>query len=193
MICTITIQEDQLADYPQRAPHLWIIDTGASHHICFQRSQFQTFDKYQVPIQAGTSTTTSQGRGQVDLDVDGHTLSLYRVLYAPQLRFNLLSTECLRRESFIGYNSIPNTLYNGEDDSVITVADSSSGIPIIDTNPSVPSCPPEGSSTFYHEVTTRPISLDLAHRRLGHIGESRVKALAYGQAVGLKLLPNTGY
>ena len=136
----------------------------------------------------------SQGRGQVNLNVDGHTLSLYGVLYAPQLRFNLLSTECLRRESFIGYNSIPNTLYNGEDNSVIAIADSSSSIPIIDTNPSVPSCPPEGSSTFYHEVTTRPIPLDLAHQRLVHIGEARVKALAYGQAEGLKLLPNkAGY
>jgi len=44
----------------------------------------------------------------------------------------MLSTECLRRENFIGYNSIPNVLYN---DSVIDVADSSSGIPIINTNP----------------------------------------------------------
>ncbi len=184
-----------MTDHPQRAPHLWIVDTGASHHICFKRSQFRTFDKnYQVPIRAGTSTTMSQGRGPVDLDVDGHTLSLHGVLYAPQLRFNLLSTECLRRESFIGYNSIPNTLYNGEDDSVITVADSSSGIPIINTNPSDNEANlPEGSSTFYHEVTTRPISLDLAHRRLGHIGEARVKALAYGLAEGLKLLPNTRY
>jgi hypothetical protein len=51
---------------------------------------------------------------------------------------------------------------------------------------------PEGSSTYYYEVTTRPISLDLAHRRLGYIGESRVKALTYGQAEGLKLLPDTG-
>jgi hypothetical protein len=88
-------------------------------------------------------------------------------------------------------NSIPNTLYNGEDNSTITVADSSSGIPIINTNPSSPIHLPEGSSTFYHEVTTRPISLDLAHPKLGHIGESRVRALASGQAEGLKLLPGS--
>src|SRR5271170_467209 len=130
---------------------------------------------------------------QIDLDIDGYTLPLYGVLYVPQLRFNLMSTECLRRENYIGYNSIPNTLYNGEDDRVIAVADSSSGIPIINTNPSIPACLPEGSSTYYHEVTTRPISLDLAHRRLGHISKARVKALAYGLAEGLKLLPDTGY
>src|SRR6266480_5877854 len=183
-ICTITIDQQQLADHPQRSPHLWIVDAGASHHICFEKSLFKTFEKYKVPVKAGTSITSSIGCGQVDLTVDGHTLTLHGVLYVPQLRFNLLSTECLRRESFIGYDSLPNTLYYGEDEEIITSADSSSGIPIIDTNPYS-----EGSSTFYHEVTTRPISLDLAHRRLGHISEARVRALANGQAEGLKLIP----
>jgi hypothetical protein len=193
MVCKTAANEEQLAGH-KRAPHLWIVDAGASHHICFEKSLFCSFDEdHHVHIQAGTSTTTSQGRGQVDLNIDGYTLSLYGVLYAPQLRFNLISTECLRRENFIGYNSIPNVLYNGEDDSMIATADSSSGIPIINVNPSIPTSLSEGSSTYYHEITTRPISLDLAHRRLGHISEARVKALASGLAEGLKLLPNTSY
>ena len=69
------------------------------------------------------------------ISVDGHTLTLHGVLYVPQLRFNLLSTKCLHRESFIGYDSLLNTLYYGEDEEIITTADSSSGIPIINTNP----------------------------------------------------------
>jgi hypothetical protein len=129
-----------------------------------------------VPIKAGISTTSLISREQIDLTIDGHTIILYGVLYVPQLRFNLLSTKYLRRESFIGYNSILNTLYNKEDNKVITTADSSFGIPIVNTNPIYP----EGSSTFYHEVTTRPISLDLAYRRLDHISEARVRALANG-------------
>jgi hypothetical protein len=40
--------------------------------------------------------------------------SCRKVYHVPQLRFNLLSTECLRRESFIGYDSLPNTLGKGE-------------------------------------------------------------------------------
>ena len=76
---------------------------------------------------------------------------------------------------------------------MITVIDLSSSILIIDINPSIPSYPPNGSDTFYYKVTTRPISLDLAHRRLSYIGESRIKALIYEQAEGLKLLPNTDY
>jgi hypothetical protein len=147
-----------LADHPQRSPHLWIVDIGASHHICFEKSLFKTLKKHKVPVKADTSTTSSISRGQIDLTVDGHAISLYDVLYVPQLRFNLLLTECLRRESFIGYDSISNTLYYGEDDEIITTADSSFGIFIINTNPYS-----EGSSTFYHEVTTRSISLDLVY------------------------------
>ena len=85
--------------------------------------------------------------------------------------------------------SIPNTLYNGEDLTVITTAGSSSSIPIVNTDPLIPTHHLEGLSTFYHEVTTRPISVDLAYRRLGHISESRVRALTNGQAEGLKLIP----
>ena len=105
----------------------------------------------------------------------------------------MLSTECLRRDNFIGYNSIPNVLYSGEDDSVIAIANSSSDIPLINIGPSISIHHPEGSSTYYYEVITRPISFNLAHRRLGHISEARVKALAYEQAEGLKLLPDSGY
>src|SRR5271156_2153705 len=165
VICTVKYEE-QLTDHVPQAPHLWLIDAGASHHICNEKSLFRNLDEdYQVTIQAGTSTTKSQGRGQIDLDIDGYSLTLYGVLYAPQLHFNLMSTECLRRENFIGYNSIPNVLYDGADDSVIVTADSASGIPIINPNPALPTRRrlPEGSSTYYHEVTTRPISLDLAH------------------------------
>jgi hypothetical protein len=79
MICKTTVDDEQLPDRTLRAPHLWIIDTGASHHMSFERSLFRTFEDYHVPIQAGMSTTTSQGRSQVDLDVDGHLLSLYGV------------------------------------------------------------------------------------------------------------------
>src|SRR5207237_7649982 len=57
-------------------------------------------------------------------------------------------------------------------------------LPIFNTDPYS-----EGSTAFYHEVTTRPISLDLAHRRLGHISEARVRALANGQAESLRLIP----
>jgi hypothetical protein len=76
---------------------------------------------------------------------------------------------------------------------MIAVADSSSGILIINVNSAISIRHYlEGSTTFYHEITTRPILMDLAYRRLGHISESRVKALASEHAEGLKLLPN-GY
>jgi hypothetical protein len=75
---------------------------------------------------------------------------------------------------------------------MITIIDSFSGIPIINVNPSIPTYLPKGLTIFYYEVTTRPILINLAYRRLGYISESRVKALALRQAEGLKLLPS-GY
>jgi hypothetical protein len=61
---------------------------------------------------------------------------------------------------------------------MIVIIDLSSGILIINVNLSIPTCLSKGSSIFYYEVTTRPILINLAHRRLGYISESRVKVLA---------------
>jgi hypothetical protein len=77
---------------------------------------------------------------------------------------------------------------------MIAVADSFSGILIINVNPAISIRHYlEGLTTFYYEVTTRPILLDLVYRRLGHISEARVKVLASGLTKGLKLLSNIGY
>jgi hypothetical protein len=74
---------------------------------------------------------------------------------------------------------------------MIAITDSSSSILIINVNPAISIRHYfKGSTTFYHKVTTRPILIDLAYRRLGHISESRVKALASEHTKGLKLLPN---
>jgi hypothetical protein len=74
---------------------------------------------------------------------------------------------------------------------MIAITDSFSSILIINVNPSISIYLSEGSSTFYHKIITRPILINLAHRRLGHISESRVKALALEQAKNLKLLPSS--
>ena len=74
---------------------------------------------------------------------------------------------------------------------MIAVIDLSSGILIINVNLSIPTYLSEDSSTFYYKVTTRPILINLAYRRLGYISESRVKVLASEQAEGLKLLPSS--
>jgi hypothetical protein len=87
----------------------------------------------------------------------------------------LLLTEYLRRESFIDYNNILNTLYNREDNNVIITTNLSSGISIVNTNPILYF---KGSSTFYYKIIIRLISLDLIYRRLNYISEARVKALA---------------
>jgi hypothetical protein len=60
---------------------------------------------------------------------------------------------------------------------MITIIDLFFSILIINVNLSIPIYLFKGSSTFYHEIITRPILINLAHRRLGYISESRVKIL----------------
>jgi hypothetical protein len=76
---------------------------------------------------------------------------------------------------------------------MIAIIDLSSGILIINVNLSIPISLPKGLSTYYHEVTTRSILLNLVYRRLDYISEARVKAFAFGLAEGLKFLSDTGY
>jgi len=45
--------------------------------------------------------------------------------------------------------------------------------------------------TYYTETVVKPISLNLAHRRLGYINKKLVKQLANGRATGLKLKPKS--
>jgi hypothetical protein len=74
---------------------------------------------------------------------------------------------------------------------MIAVTNSSSNILIINVNPAISIRHYlKGLTIFYYKVTTRPILIDLAYRRLGHISESRVKVLALGYIKGLKLLPS---
>jgi len=49
----------------------------------------------------------------------------------------------------------------------------------------------EALKTYYIETAIKPISLDLAYRRLGYISEKLVKQLANKKVTGLKLKPKS--
>jgi hypothetical protein len=64
---------------------------------------------------------------------------------------------------------------------MIAIIDLSFSILIINVNPAISiRYYFKGLTTFYYKVIMRPILIDLAYRRLGHISESRVKMLASG-------------
>lgn len=83
----------------------WIVDSGASSHMCFDENLFSTLkiiNSGKIVIADGTNIPIV-GIGSVELSiVDGKEkihLKLNNVLYAPQLGVNLLSVIMLTRDS----------------------------------------------------------------------------------------------
>ena len=71
----------------------WIIDSGATQHMCNDRSKFINFKSSTTSITIANNTKMKVvGRGDVRVKTKtGSTFTLLDVLYVPQLASNLLS------------------------------------------------------------------------------------------------------
>ena len=85
-------------------PKEWWIDTGATRHVCSDKKTFSTFD----PIETGekvfmgnSAISEIKGLGKVALKMtSGNELTLTNVLYAPEIRKNLVSGSLLNSHGF---------------------------------------------------------------------------------------------
>ncbi|XP_028753471.1 uncharacterized protein LOC114713060 [Neltuma alba] len=75
----------------------WVVDSGATKHICANREMFTSFEEGEDHIYfANSQTTKVQGKGKVVLKLtSGKTLALNDVLYVPDVRANLVSVALL--------------------------------------------------------------------------------------------------
>ena len=75
----------------------WWLDSGATHHMCFQREVFQTLEdtKAVAIMTADDMTHTAVGKGSVVLEMrvgdNWKAVTLREVLYVPSFRVNLVS------------------------------------------------------------------------------------------------------
>jgi hypothetical protein len=82
-----------------QGPHVsWFVDSGASNHLTFDKSQLEDYVEYPAPKQCGgiSSNFFIHGHGTVKLQCLGdksRTITLSNVNYSPQATANLLSTE----------------------------------------------------------------------------------------------------
>ena len=77
----------------RRASDDWVIDLGASQHISAQRERFsdyQTISPLKIQIGDG-SEIEAVGKGNITLETDKASITLYDVLYVPDIGVNLLS------------------------------------------------------------------------------------------------------
>lgn len=112
-----------------------VIDSGASVHICYDRSRLINYRRYRVPRKvAGIGGAEwALGTGSLEIDAilsDGstHYLLVPKVDYVPACGITLLSTQMLRTEG-IYYCSERQILYrkHGHRDQVVGVVDNLCG------------------------------------------------------------------
>ncbi len=113
---------------------------------------------------------------------------LEKVIHIPNLRLNIVSTERLKEDSYIGYsNLIPHCLYDGATGETLVEADGSSEIPVITVGQSNKIDHFQALELYYTNAGNRHISCDLAYRRLDHISKELTTKLVTKISTGLTL------
>ena len=158
-------------------PNEWFVDTGATCHVCSERSVFSTYKsvggrKVRMGNQASSEVV---GVGNVFLKLGfGKVLTLKDVLHVPDIRYNLVSGSLLvnhgfslefecekviltKNGKFIGEGHLVNELFELN----VTVIHRGKGI-----------CNKEDDTSSYLFESS-----DLCHNRLGHVNLNAIKRL----------------
>ena len=87
----------------------WWVGTGATPHVCYDRSLFQTYSEAEdKKVLLGDShTTIVAGTGDMELKfTSGKTIVLKEVLHTPEIRKNLVSGYLLSRGEDLYKNNV---------------------------------------------------------------------------------------
>jgi hypothetical protein len=166
---------------------MWLVDSGATHHFCGQRKWFESFVPLQIPVKAAETTLNATGYGTIHLELkNGRVVTLKDVIYIPNLDFNVISTERIKKDNALGYkNHDPHGLFDLRTNQLIEAITVKSDLPTIGGTKALTS--KFGIGLHYAEARPKGITMDLAHRRLGHFSETYIRQLADGLATGLTL------
>ena len=102
----------------------WIIDSGASHHMCREKSLFTRFVPFSMSITVANNTRMNAvGKGDVKIFTeDGNTFTLIDVLYIPELTTNLLSVCYATKNPNIRFNIMKNKSHITFKNNIIATA-----------------------------------------------------------------------
>ncbi|KAK9680312.1 hypothetical protein QE152_g39194 [Popillia japonica] len=106
----------------------WLIDSGASHHICSNRECFSTYSKFEVPkaLRLGDGGCMhAEGQGQVNMEMlindvwqPGH---LTNVWYVPNSKQNLFSAGAALDKGLLEYSNHKVCEFKRKDNTVVAV------------------------------------------------------------------------
>lgn len=167
----------------------WHIDSGASHHMSYDRSAFVRYQEVSsFPVEMGDKSTSSViGRGDVTIPVicnsTKRTCMLKDVLHVPDMGFSLVSVNQLtNRGHEVVFTGKRVDILSGN--MLIARGTKARGLYSLDT-----------SSSSAHDVrhaVACTASLQLWHERMGHVHHSGIRQMASKQVVsGLKISGHT--
>jgi transposase InsO family protein len=151
----------------------WILDTGASHHMCNDRTMFDEYKTNTNPantIATAGSDTRAEGYGSVTLtaiqsDNSTVTITLKDVFHMPSLEVNLLSGPTIKRKGVYIDGKTETLRYSRNDQEICRFQSLHSAMRICTVLTS-------------QAMIAAAQSIDVWHRRLGHIGLENVRKTA---------------
>lgn len=168
---------------------VWLLDTGASHHLTSSRSCFDegSYEPWVQTLQSASGEVfRSIGKGSVTLVLDRDKdedleLTITNVLHTPRASVNLIAMGALALKGVGGRILKDRILIERGTENLVGIAD------LVDAQ-YVMRVKPRHSQTGYANPVKQPVWADLQtwHRRLGHLGLSNVRRLA-GMSDGLDI------
>ena len=158
----------------------WIIDSGASCHMCWERDVFLTYKKLSnSTVKLGNGRTVSAaGEGIVKLKVhraDGKevTLKLHRVLHVPEMSVNLLSVKDVTDRGFRLMFTENSCQIQTESGKIVAEGVKRGNLYLLDGKS-------ERAGSIDEAHVAHVPDRELWHFRLGHIGDTGLDKLCGG-------------
>lgn len=152
---------------------IFLFDSGASNHFCFERNLFVNFTETRKIVKQGKGELKATGVGEIPIYLKGENgfakVTLSNVLFVPDLNKNLISLGVIEGKGFSycgmnGYLSI----FNQNNKLILKVRNQKCLYPVIAIQPNKFEC----NTNFVNSVDVK--SLDLWHRRCAHINAGNV-------------------
>ncbi|KAG7552168.1 Integrase catalytic core [Arabidopsis thaliana x Arabidopsis arenosa] len=172
LLCVLTTSRKMLT------VNTWIIDSGATHHVSFDRNLFESLSddlSSEVTLPTGSNVKIA-GVGIIKLN---EYITLYNVLYIPQFRLNLLSVSQLTKvlKSKVYFDEGCCVIQDPIKEQKIGEGKQIGGLYVLSTSPAECSSLDNSSSVSVNANCNAIVDNALWHSRLGHPSFEKIDVL----------------
>jgi transposase InsO family protein len=174
---------------PTMSSHVWVLDSGCTHHMCFDRSYFLDIKPIDKKVYLGNNKYVAvEGIGAAVLNFTGEDgknvkMTLSKCFYLPAMTRNLLSVRCLREKGVLSDfgTFVDRAVIHKDRMRIKSMENTFNKLYVFKT--STINTPAESA---YIGVGSQ--SMELWHSRCGHLSYQNIaKLVSRGRARGLRV------